>query len=161
MSTLFSWFARGLGLIARAAQWVGEKLHEIGERFERFSSALQEFGERIPSEELRKAWREVGEEVSLRERLQSFPERAIIPEELHAPAVFPIERDYAYTVAVHVFDEREGRYTDKWFRVLSDRRMSKEEVIEHVAEEAEHLVEETGTQWRIVSLEFRSAYKRQ
>jgi len=92
--------------------------------------------------------------------LVQYPERSIIPEELHVPAVFPIDRQYAYTVAVHVYDEREGRYTDKFIRVMSDRRLSKEDAIMYASEEVEHLIEETGTQWRVIGLEVRSAHRR-
>jgi len=160
MSILSSWFARGLGLIARAATWVGERILRAGEIFERFSEVLSRFGEEIPREEQRQAWEEVKEEVSLRDRLVQYPERSIIPEELHVPAVFPIDRQYAYTVAVHVYDEREGRYTDKFIRVMSDRRLSKEDAIMYASEEVEHLIEETGTQWRVIGLEVRSAHRR-
>jgi len=148
------------GFFVRIGQWFSEQAAKLGYTEREVQKVMEETGAPVSSIEASRMLREAREAEELRSALQRIDPYRPIPEDLHEEAVFKPPTKYMYSTQVEATNLKTNLRQELWIRVLSDRRLSKEEIEEEVTRIAKTLTTEEGTEWVIEKVSLHRALRR-
>lgn len=106
----------------------------------RIQEALREAGIGLRRERAQTIYRELTDREKKRDAWKYTPHKFVPSDEAHEKALTKLKTKYSYTVRFEMESEITGTTIERWVRLNSDRRMSRNEILRY----AEEALEDAG-----------------